>query len=72
MPQRIIKMQAEIGAEVAKAAPPATVVVAGAASGWDLNSAVLWATLIYIGLQAAYLLWKWRRDIQRERDGVEA
>ncbi len=72
MPQRIIKMQAEIGAEVAKAAPPATVVVAGAASGWDLNAAVLWATLLYIGLQAAYLLWKWWRDIQREREEVDA
>lgn len=72
MPQGILKMQTEIGAEVVKAAPPATVVVAGAASGWDLNSAVLWATLAYIGLQAAYLLWKWRRDIQREREGVEA
>jgi len=65
-------MQAEIGAEAAKAVPPATVVAAGAASGWDLNSAVLWATLIYIGLQAAYLIWKWRRDMRRERDEVEA
>lgn len=72
MPQGIIKMQAEIGAEIAKAAPPATVVAAGAASGWDLNSVVLWATLAYIGLQAAYLLWKWRRDIRRARDEVEA
>lgn len=68
MPQRINKMQTEIGAEVAKAAPPATVVAAGAVSGWDLNAAVLWATLAYIGLQAGYLLWKWRRDIQRERN----
>lgn len=68
MPQGIIKMQAEIGAEVAKAAPPATVVMAGAASGWDLNAAVLWATLIYIGLQAGYLLWKWRRDVRRDRE----
>jgi hypothetical protein len=53
--------------EAAKAAPPVGVSAAGAMSGWDLNHWVALATLVYISLQVAHLLWKWRRQA---RDGI--
>ena len=49
----------EVKIETAKAVPA----VAGAAAyGVTLNEAVAAATLAYIVLQAAYLIWKWRRE----------
>lgn len=36
-------------------------------SGKDLNFWVGVAGLAFIGLQAGYLMWKWRRDIRRDR-----
>lgn len=52
----------EAGAEVAKAAPPLAV-IAATAQGMSLQSWVFVATLVYIGLQAGWLLWKWWRAI---------
>lgn len=67
MPQRIFKMQAEIGAEVARATPPAVVAAGAVVGSWDINHVVGAATVAYIGLQAAYLIWKWWCDAQRRR-----
>jgi len=67
MPQRILKMQAEIAAEAGKATPPAAIAAVEAVAR-DGIGPVGWATLLYIALQAAYLLWKWRRDWQQSRD----
>jgi len=57
----------DIPVEALKATPPVAVTTAAAATGWDLNTWVGIATLIYIGLQGAYLIWKWRRQA---RDGI--
>lgn len=47
-------------AEGVKAAPPVTVAAATLA-GMPVSDLVLWATLIYIVLQAAFLLYRWWR-----------
>lgn len=67
MPHRSIKLNAEIASEAMKAAPPVTVTATAMAAGWNLNNFIGLATLIYIALQAGYLVWKWRRDWKRER-----
>jgi hypothetical protein len=59
MPQRTSKMlHTEVAVEATKATPPAAVATLDAAMRGEVG-VVGWATLIYIGLQAAYLLWKW-------------
>jgi len=70
MPHRSIKLNSEIASEAAKAAPPAMITTIAAVGGLSLNNIIGIATLVYIVLQAGYLIWKWRRDIRRER--VEA
>jgi hypothetical protein len=50
---------ADIGTESLKAAPPVAVVVYQKGSGLTLNEWVMIATLAYIGLQSAWLLWRW-------------
>jgi hypothetical protein len=55
-------MKAEIVGEGLKASPPVTVTALAWMKGMTLNEYVAIATLIYIGLQAGYLLWKWYRE----------
>lgn len=55
-------MKAAIAAESLKAGPPVTVTAVTWMSGLTLNDYVLIGTLIYIALQAAYLVWKWVRE----------
>lgn len=52
----------DIAIEVGKASPPAGVSVLAIIQGWDWGILVAMATVLYIGLQAAYLIWKWQRD----------
>ncbi len=52
---------ADIGSEGMKAAPPVVVTLVAHAEGLTLQHWVLIATLAYIGLQAAWLVWKWVR-----------
>lgn len=59
-------MNEDLLTETAKAAPPVTVSLT-ALAGVNWNTAVLVVTFIYIVLQAAHLIWKWCRDIRRER-----
>ncbi|WP_084025432.1 hypothetical protein [Bordetella flabilis] len=56
----------ELGTEALKATPP-VVVTAAMSSGWwsDPNHWVIAATLCYIALQSAHLVWKWRREARR-------
>lgn len=61
-------MNGEILSEVAKSTPPAAVVATATVSGLSLNNVIGIATLIYIVLQAGYLIWKWRRDVRRDRE----
>lgn len=48
----------DVGVALAKVSPPVTV--------WalTLNEWVAIATLLYIALQAAHLIWKWVRDLK--------
>lgn len=40
------------------------------ASGKDVNWWAAFVGLIFIVVQLLYVLWKWRRDIRRERERV--
>lgn len=50
------EMMRDLGLEVTKASPPAIV------AALTLNEWVAVATILYIVLQGAYLIWKWRRE----------
>lgn len=54
---------ADVGVESLKAAPPLTVVAyqkaAEKSSALGLDEWVMVATLVYIALQAGWLLWRW-------------
>ncbi|WP_197509474.1 hypothetical protein [Bordetella bronchialis] len=51
-----------------KAAPPVAVTAAVSTGWWsDPNHWLIAASLGYIALQTAYLIWKWRRQA---RDGI--
>lgn len=60
-------MRTEITSESLKATPPVAVTALTWMHGVTLNDIVLLATLAYIGLQAAYLVWKWVREYRRGR-----
>ena len=66
-----MEQKSDIISEVAKAAPPVT--VAGATvAGMQVNDLILWATLIYIVLQIAFLLYRWHKLIVSRRDTEES
>lgn len=55
-----VQQKADLVSETAKAAPPVT--VAGATvAGVEVNELILWATLVYLVLQIAFLLYRWGR-----------
>ena len=54
----------EFQVETLKAAPA---LVGAGFAGYTLNEWVAIVTIIYILLQAAYLLWKWRREAKSKR-----
>ena len=60
--------------EGAKAAPPVTVVAANVANGWTMTHTATALTIIYVLLQAAYLVWRWsnERDDRRAKLAREA
>lgn len=60
----------EIASAAAQSTPSITAVLMWI-TGHDLNYWVGIAGLVFIILQAAYLLWKWRRDIRRDREHIE-
>jgi hypothetical protein len=55
-----MQQKIDVAAEALKATPPVTVASATLA-GVSLNDVVLLATLIYIVLQASFLLYRWWR-----------
>lgn len=58
----------EIQVAAAKVSPP--ILVAGASvSGWGPADWMYALTAVYVVLQGAYLLWKWRREWKAKRDG---
>lgn len=63
MPHRSpMSTSAQAAAEAARAAPPVAVTVAAMADGITVNHVVGIVTVLYVLLQAAYLIWRWRRD----------
>lgn len=58
-------MRVAIASESLKATPPVTVTALTWMQGMTLPDAVALATLIYIGLQAGYLIWKWVREARK-------
>ena len=68
-----IEQKSDIASEAAKAAPPVT--VAGATiAGMQVNDLILWATLVYVVLQIAFLLYRWHKmhtAKNGERDGPD-
>ena len=60
-------MKAEITQEGLKTTPPVAVMAWTWMHGVTLNEIVALATLGYIVLQAAYLIWKWIREYKRGR-----
>jgi len=67
-PFRSQQVNNEIPVEAIKAVPPVAA-SAAVASGWwsDPNHWVVAATLAYIALQSAYLVWKW---VRQARNGI--
>lgn len=55
-------MKSETGIESAKAAGAITL---GFASAATMNQVLAVVTILYVLLQAAYLIWKWRREARR-------
>lgn len=60
-------MRSDIAAEAFKAAPPVTVTAMATVGGLTINEILGLATLVYVGLQAAYLIWKWRKESKQGR-----
>jgi len=53
-------IRTDMTAAAAKSGPP----VLAFFSGLTIHDLVGWLTLAYLFLQAAHLLWKWRREIR--------
>lgn len=49
-------------------AAPAVAAVGASLAGISLQDWLAIAGLIFLGLQAAYMFWRWRRDIRRDRE----
>ena len=62
-------LKQDIAIQTAKAAPA---VFGFAASSITLNGCVAVATLIYVLVQTAYLIWKWRKEVKKGRDDVSS
>lgn len=58
----------DIGIAILKVSPPTIVAVATTAGRVDPQWFVIIPTAIYVAVQTAYLLWRWRREA-RKGDG---
>lgn len=58
-------MRVAIADQGLKAVPPVTVTVLAWVHNMTLPDAVALATLIYIVLQAGYLVWRWIREARK-------
>lgn len=54
-------MKTAIAAEGLKATPPVTV-TAALFAGLTVSDVLTYTTLVYVVIQAAYLIWKWVRE----------
>jgi len=60
MPQRNF-MNTDIIVEALKSTPPVTVSTVAFLRGWDMDVIIGCLTVVYLGLQIAYLVSKWRK-----------
>lgn len=58
-------MKQEVAHEAAKAAPPVVVTSAHVIFGFTLNDWVLLSTLVYTGLLAGHLIWKFIKELRK-------
>ncbi len=67
MPHRShMSITTQAATEAAKAAPPVAAAVGAATHSISINHVVGAVTIAYVVLQAAYLIWRWRRDHRRD------
>ena len=62
-----IRMKQDMIVEGTKAAPP--LAISAISLNSTLNTIVLVATLIYICLQGAHLVWKWHKGAKKRKNG---
>ncbi|MDT0137292.1 hypothetical protein [Acidovorax sp. PRC11] len=55
------EMLKDIAGEAAKVSPPIAVVGTSIAKDWTINHTVAALTIVYLLLQIAWLVWRWRR-----------
>lgn len=61
-------MRVEIANEGLKAAPPVTITALAWMNALTLNEVVALATIGYIVLQSAFLIWKWWREYRKGKE----
>lgn len=61
----------DIGVAAAQVAPGAVAASSARFIGLPLSDWAIIATIFFVALQAAYLIWKWRRDYLREIERKE-
>ena len=62
-----VSQKNELIKNAVEAAPAAAAVTAGPVFGFALSDVTAVLGGIFLVLQMAYLIWRWRRDIRRER-----
>jgi hypothetical protein len=62
-----VSQKQELIKHAAEATPAAVAVTAGPVFGVTFSDVAAALGCIFLLLQMAYLLWRWRRDIRRER-----
>ena len=60
-------MKTEVINETMKSLPPVGITVAAVVHEITLNTWVAIATLVYIVLQAGYLVWKWYKEVKASK-----
>lgn len=61
----------DLGTAAYHAAPSAAAAGGAGAAGWPLSDWLVLASIAFVFLQAAYLVWKWRRDARRDQERQE-
>ena len=57
----------DVSIAIANVTPPAAVSAASITEGFSAQDWVPYVTIGYVILQAAYLLWKWRREANSKK-----
>jgi hypothetical protein len=60
-------MKQVIATETSKSAPPAAITGLAVVDAITLNEWVAIATIVYVGLQAAYLIYKWVKEYRSSK-----